>query len=755
MSLQPTCSIPDDIGQLSTDSLSRPLLKTYPKSVFGKQKRSFSSVLYEKHDFIEYSVKKDAVYCFPCRLFGAKTGHSQENTFTTRGFQNWKKTEKIVDHSYCKYHKDSVVAWLSFKSAAAAGNVVQQQMSYHARLVRENREYVKSLARIAIFCGRQNIALRGHDESETSCNKGNFLELVDLVASESKEFETRRAQVAENATYVSSDSQNALIEAAARCVLSKIQKAIIESGMYAVISDCCTDMVTDNLSVCVRYIDMDAGVVNERFLQFTELSSNELDAASVTEKIISVLQQGSRFQVPLQKCVAQSSDGASVMSGKENGVQKLLRDAVGNPCLFVHCYAHRLNLVLSVASTEVQCSKVFFDLLKKLIAFINGSCIRKNIFAKLQLNDPQKPSVLVLPDLCYHKWNFRERAISVVHKRYSHVLETLDYIAQNGKPDERSEAEGLLGQLKMSVNVCLLVLLSDLFTQLGSLSDVLQSEKCDLASALHLASAQTECLKMKRSDSHFAKVWSIVTVLAAENDIELSLPVKRVSKVPRKLRQYLTDTSTGHRQLEADESLTPSPETYYRRQVFFPVMDRLVTEMERRFGDNDGNSILRGIAACHPDSAEYLDMDVLHPLIDAYKLNTTGSLSSQIDVCKLLITKAAVKPTEILDVISLLKPTAGFPDLRRLLQLALTVPVANVASERSFSSMRKIRTYVRSSMKEDRLSGIANLTVENEVAKRIDIDEVVNIFAKMPSLRDNHNTDDLEDKNARRLQLLM
>jgi len=53
------------------------------------------------------------------------------------------------------------------------------------------------------------------------------------------------------------------------------------------------------------------------------------------------------------------------MSGKANGVQKLLRDAVGNPCLFVHCYAHRLNLVLSVACSEVQCAKDFFELVKK------------------------------------------------------------------------------------------------------------------------------------------------------------------------------------------------------------------------------------------------------------------------------------------------------------------------------------------------------------------------------------------------------
>ena len=75
-----------------------------------------------------------------------------------------------------------------------------------------------------------------------------------------------------------------------------------------------------------------------------------------------------------------------------------------------------------------------------------------------------------------------------------------------------------------------------------------------------------------------------------------------------------------------------------------------------------------------------------------------------------------------------------------------------VFAERSFSSMRKIRTYVRSSMKEERMSGIANLTIESEIAKQIDVDEVVSIFARMPSLRENAG--DLAPNNARRLQLL-
>lgn len=43
--------------------------------------------------------------------------------------------------------------------------------------VAENREILKVIIDALLFTARQNIALRGHDESNTSMNKGNFLEL--------------------------------------------------------------------------------------------------------------------------------------------------------------------------------------------------------------------------------------------------------------------------------------------------------------------------------------------------------------------------------------------------------------------------------------------------------------------------------------------------------------------------------------------------------------------------------------------------
>jgi hypothetical protein len=57
--------------------------------------------------------------------------------------------------------------------------------------------------------------------------------------------------------------------------------------------------------------------------------------------------------------------------------------------------------------------------------------------------------------------------------------------------------------------------------------------------------------------------------------------------------------------------------------------------------------------------------------------------------------------------------------------LALAVPVADVAADRSFQNMRRVRTFVPSGMKEDTLSTLSNLIIENDLAQKIEFDKLI------------------------------
>ena len=59
--------------------------------------------------------------------------------------------------------------------------------------------------------------------------------------------------------------------------------------------------------------------------------------------------------------------------------------------------------------------------------------------------------------------------------------------------------------------------------------------------------------------------------------------------------------------------------------------------------------------------------------------------------------------------------------------MCMTVPVAT--AERSFSKLKLIKNFLGSSISQERLSGLALLSIENKRAKNLDFIEVIQQFA--------------------------
>jgi hypothetical protein len=49
-----------------------------------------------------------------------------------------------------------------------------------AQIIKKNRNYVEKLIENKFFLATQNIAFRGHDESQQSKNRVNYLEFIDF-----------------------------------------------------------------------------------------------------------------------------------------------------------------------------------------------------------------------------------------------------------------------------------------------------------------------------------------------------------------------------------------------------------------------------------------------------------------------------------------------------------------------------------------------------------------------------------------------
>lgn len=82
------------------------------------------------------------------------------------------------------------------------------------------------------------------------------------------------------------------------------------------------------------------------------------------------------------------------------------------------------------------------------------------------------------------------------------------------------------------------------------------------------------------------------------------------------------------------------------------------------------------------------------------------------------------------DVLRELYPLkAAFPTLSKALQITLTIAVSTAECERSSSSLRRIKIYLRSRMTNSRLADLAVLSIEKEISKNIKLEEVVDRFA--------------------------
>ena len=71
---------------------------------------------------------------------------------------------------------------------------------------------------------------------------------------------------------------------------------------------------------------------------------------------------------------------------------------------------------------------------------------------------------------------------------------------------------------------------------------------------------------------------------------------------------------------------------------------------------------------------------------------------------------------------------ALFSEVITVLKLILVMPATNASSERSFSALRRIKTYLRSTMSQARLNHIMSLHVHKEITDKIDLVKVANEF---------------------------
>lgn len=77
-------------------------------------------------------------------------------------------------------------------------------------------------------------------------------------------------------------------------------------------------------------------------------------------------------------------------------------------------------------------------------------------------------------------------------------------------------------------------------------------------------------------------------------------------------------------------------------------------------------------------------------------------------------------------------------EVHKLLRLYQTVPVTTATSERSFSALRRLFTYLRTMMTEKRLNNCMLLYVHKDKTDDLDVTEVAKLFVGVNSERSKY-----------------
>lgn len=87
-------------------------------------------------------------------------------------------------------------------------------------------------------------------------------------------------------------------------------------------------------------------------------------------------------------------------------------------------------------------------------------------------------------------------------------------------------------------------------------------------------------------------------------------------------------------------------------------------------------------------------------------------------------------PQSVLQYIFENQLLATFPNISIALRILLTLPVSVASGERTFSKLKIIKNYLRSTMVQDRLNDLAIIAIESEILDSLKIEQTVSEFAE-------------------------
>ncbi|XP_060864369.1 52 kDa repressor of the inhibitor of the protein kinase-like [Metopolophium dirhodum] len=522
------------------------------------------------------------------------------------------------------------------------------------RKVEQNRQKLIPIIETILFCGLQNISLRGHrdDGSINSVDddiknqKGNFKALLKFRINAGDQILKEHFKSAtKNTTYI-----------------------------IPILADETTDVsISEQFSFCVRYFDSDTCSIREHFLGFTKVE--HVTGEYLADTIIQILKEKN---LDLALLRGQGYDGAANMSGAFKGVQS--RIASLQPLAFyTHCANHRLNLVLSKAST-VPSIRNTVGIITNIYNFLRESALRTQLLSeKITELFPHQKAVKA-KKLCETRWVERHDGILHFLEILPAIIVTLDELSLRNHTG--SNAQSLSAAIcKFEFLISLKILTKFLAITLP-LSMLLQSINIDYTQSIEMINNVKNVLTTIRENSktEFKNIFEETRIIAVKMDVDI--------RIPRVTKNNVIVQTLSPNQLIYLNSTTLT--IFYL--IWIILYDKIL------------------------NAAKTYEADLPHSI---------EALRGELNLWKQFWKN---KPEKADSSMEAFKYASMFPNIKCLLTILSVIPITTASAERSFSSLKRIKTYLRSTMSQERLNGLAMLHINKNI--QVKPGEVLDVFAK-------------------------
>ena len=287
--------------------------------------------------------------------------------------------------------------------------------------------------------------------------------------------------------------------------------------------------------------------------------------------------------------------------------------------------------------------------------------------------------------------------------------------SNNWDQETRIKARGLLLNLESSETIIAFIVAKNVLENIRPIASKLQKRDLDIYHAYNMIDETKKRIE----------------TLRFEIEAEFNVWYEEATHLFRKLGITIQSPRIigSGRQIHRANAPSTCPKEYYLRNLAIPFVDHLLVELDNRFKKSSRQGV--EILALLPGSIALQGVDI-QPVVDNLlfweaDLPFSSSLRFEVKEWQRYWRSKEPIPSSInLSECISHADEDTFPNIFTLLKIGCTLPVGSCEAERSFSCLRKVKTYLRSTIGQERLSGLTLMNMNHSM--EISLERICQMF---------------------------